>query len=306
MYDIIIIGAGPAGLTSAIYAKRFNKKVLILEEYTYGGQIINTLEIENYPGYKNISGFLLMTNMYEHAIELGTDFKIEKVETINKENNCFNVKTTNNIYQGLSVIIATGAKSRKLDLINEEKLIGNGISYCAICDGNFYKNKDVAVIGGGNTALDDAVHLSDICNKVYLIHRRDTFKGESYLLDILKQKSNVEIITNVNIEELIEEENKLEGIVISNVDKKYILEVSGLFVAIGQIPSSNIKITIDKDDHNYYLSNDCKTNLEGLFVAGDVRSKKYRQLTTATSDGTIASLTAIEYIDKIKCDKVTE
>lgn len=306
MYDIIIVGAGPAGLTAAIYARRFNKKVLILEEYSYGGQIINTLEIENYPGYKNISGYLLMTNMYEHAIELGSVIKLEKVESINKNNNCFSVKTKNNFYQGLSVIIATGAKSRKLDLPNEEKLIGNGISYCAICDGNFYKNKDVAVIGGGNTALDDAVHLSDICNKVYLIHRRDTFKGESYLLDILKQKNNVEIITNAYIEELVEEDDKLKEIVIYRENIKNIISISGLFVAIGQIPSADINITINKDSHNYYLSEDTKTNIEGLFVAGDIRSKKYRQLTTATSDGTIASLNAIEYIDKIKCDKVTE
>ncbi|MDD3241794.1 MAG: thioredoxin-disulfide reductase [Bacilli bacterium] len=306
MYDIIIVGAGPAGLTAAIYAKRFNKSVLILEETTYGGQIINTLEIENYPGYKNISGFDLMTNMYEHAIELGSNIKIEKVEKITKEKDIFTVKTNNNEYKSLSIIISTGAKSRKLGLPNEEKLIGSGISYCAICDGNFYKNKDVAVIGGGNTALDDATHLADICNKVYLIHRRDTFKGESYLLDSIKNKSNIEIITNTNVIELIEEDNKLKEIIIEKENTKSNILVSGVFVAIGQIPSSDIEITLEKDKQEYYISNDCKTNIEGLFVSGDVRSKKYRQLTTAVSDGTIASLGAIEYIDKIKCDKVTE
>ena len=295
MYDIIIVGAGPAGLTSAIYARRAMKSVLVLETLSYGGQIINTLSIENYPALPNVSGFDFATNLYNQAKELGADVRFEKVLEIN-DGSLKKVVTSKQSYECKSVIIATGCDNRKLGLDLEEELTGRGISYCATCDGNFYKGKIVAVVGGGNTALEDALYLSDIASKVYLIHRREEFRGEETTLNLLKKKENVEFILNCNVTKLIGNE-KLEKIVINN-DKE--IDVSGLFIAIGKIPlNDGFKKLINLSDDGYVLATeDCHTNVPGIFVAGDVRKKDLRQLVTATSDGAVAASEAIKYINE--------
>ena len=280
MYDVIIIGAGPAGMTSALYLLRANKKVLLLEEKVYGGQIINANLVENYPGIPNISGFDFATNLFNQIKELGIDYKNEKV--IGIEGN--KVITSNNSYECKKIIIATGVVNRKLGI--EEEYIGRGVSYCATCDGNFYKNKIVAVVGGGNTALEDALYLSNICERVYLIHRRDTFKGEIKYLEEVKNKSNVEIITDSNVIKL-NGDHLLESITLDNGNT---INVSGLFVAIGQIPNNDIFTNIIELEDGYIKSNDgVHTTNKDIYVAGDARKKELKQLTTAVSDGSIAA-----------------
>lgn len=298
MYDIIIVGAGPAGLTAAIYGRRALKKVLVLEALSYGGQIINTLDIENYPAAAHISGFDFATNLYNQAKELEAEIKFEKVIKIENNETSKKVITSKGEYETKTVIIATGADNRKLGLDNEDKLIGKGISYCATCDGNFFRGKDVAVVGGGNTALEDALYLSDLVNKVYLIHRRDEFRGDLSIVEDLKKKNNVEFVYNSNVTKLIAND-KLEAIEVTNKDgTKKEISVSGLFIAIGRVPENeNFKDLINVDDSGYIIAGeDCHTNIEGIFVAGDNRVKELRQLVTATSDGAIAATEAIKYI----------
>ena len=301
MYDIIIIGAGPAGLTSAIYTARARKKVLVLEASAYGGQIINTLNIDNYPAVPHIDGYTFATNVYNQAKELGAEIKFEKVIDI-ENNEIKKVITSNNEYEAKAIIIATGCGIKKLNIDNEDKFQGRGISYCATCDGAFYKGKEVGIVGGGNTALEDALYLSDIASKVYLIHRRDSFRGEDRYYEKLKSKANVEFIFNSNVTSLFGDES-LESIEVTNNenDKKNIA-LSGLFVAIGRIPeNANFSKLIDINSSGYVNANEsCKTNVEGIFVAGDCRAKSLRQLVTATSDGAVAATEAIKYINKIK------
>lgn len=300
MYDIIIIGAGPAGLTASIYGKRNNKKVLLLEGSAYGGQIINTLDIENYPTQAHISGFDFATRLYNQAKDLGAEIKFEKVTEIKNLKNHKEVVTLKNTYQAKTIIIATGAKNKKLGIKREDELIGKGVSYCASCDGAFFKKKDVAVIGGGNTAVEDALYLSDVANKVYIILRRDTFSAEERNTKDLKSKKNVEIIINSNVIAL-NGDKKLESIDIESKDKKITnINVSGIFIAIGREPSNEIvKDLINLDKYGYIISNEnCHTNIDGIFVAGDNRVKELRQLVTATSDGAIAANEAIKYVNK--------
>lgn len=302
MYDIIIVGAGPAGLTSAIYARRANKKVLVLEAKSYGGQIINTLNIENYPANNHISGFDLATNMYNQAKDLGAEIKFEKVVEIKSKADYKEVISTNNKYKCKALILATGSENRKLGLINEDDLIGRGVSYCATCDGAFYKDKVVAVVGGGNTAIEDALYLTDIAKKVYLIHRRDSFRGEESTLNKLIEKDNIEFIYNSNVTTL-NANDKLESIIVTDREgnnKK--LEVSALFIAVGQIPENQNFVKVIKLDEKGYIiaKENCHTNKKGIFVAGDARTKDLRQLVTATSDGAVAATEAIKYINS-KC-----
>lgn len=302
MYDIIIVGAGPAGLTSAIYGSRSGKKVLVLEAKSYGGQIINTLDIENYPANNHISGFDLATNMYEQAKELGAEIKFEKVVEIKNNSKYKEVITTSNKYKCKALILATGSENRKLGLSNEDDLVGKGVSYCATCDGAFYKDKVVAVVGGGNTALEDSLYLSDICKKVYLIHRRDTFKGEESTLSKLKEKDNITFIYNSNVTKL-NASDVLESIeVTDNNGNKKELEVSAIFIAVGQIPENqNFAKIIKLDDKGYIIAKEnCHTNKKGIFAAGDARSKDLRQLVTATSDGAVSATEAIKYINSKK------
>lgn len=298
MYDIIIIGAGIAGLTSAIYALRGNKKVLILEKKSYGGQIIESIEVDNYPGCYKINGFDLATNIYNQVKELGAEIKYEEVKEITIEKK---VITNKDEYQAKSIIIATGVIPRKLDLEKEDQFIGKGISYCATCDGGFYKNKIVAVIGGGNTALEDALYLSNLCKEVILIHRRDTFRGEENKVNLLKQKHNVKIVSNSIISKINGKEKVTSiDIINTNTNKKKNILIEGLFIAIGRIPNNdNFKELIELDENGYIKSNDCETNVDGIFTAGDTRTKELRQLTTAASDGSIAAMKAIQYLDEI-------
>ena len=302
MYDIIIVGAGPAGLTAAIYAKRAAKKVLVLEAKTYGGQIINTLDIENYPVNPHISGFDFATKLYEQVLAMDVEVKFEKVIRIKNNDDYKEVITDGNTYQGKTIILATGAENRKLGLSNEDDLVGKGLSYCATCDGAFYKGKDVAVVGGGNTALEDALYLSDICDKVYLIHRRSEFRGEETLVNNLKDKDNIEFIYNSNVTKL-NAKDTLESIeVIDNNDNKKEINVSGIFIAVGRIPENeNFKDIVKVNEAGYIVAGeDCHTNIPGIFVAGDNRTKEVRQLVTATSDGAIAATEAIKYINNQK------
>ena len=299
MYDIIIIGAGPAGLTAAIYGKRASKNVLVLEAKSYGGQIINTPKIENYPVAPNISGFEFATNLYNQVKDLGVSINFEKAIKINDKGNYKEVITNKNTYETKTIIIATGSKSKKLGLDGEDSLIGKGISYCATCDGAFYKDKVVAVVGGGNTAIEDALYLSNIASKVYLIHRRDTFRAEETLVEELKSKDNVEFIYNSEVTK-INKADKITSIEVTDKENNVnTLEVSGLFVAIGRNPENEIfKDLINQDEYGYIISReDCHTNIDGIYVAGDNRKKDVRQLVTATSDGAIAATEAIKYIN---------
>jgi len=296
MYDIIIIGAGPAGLTSALYALRANKKVLVLEAKTYGGQIVNASLVENYPGIKSISGFEFATNLYNQVKDLGGEIKFETVINITEDKK---VTTNKEIYEAKAIIIATGAENRKLNIDKEVEFIGKGVSYCATCDGNFYKNKIVAVNGGGNTALEDAIYLSNIASKVYLIHRREEFRGEDKYLEELKTKNNVEFILNSNIVALNGNE-RLESIDVKNNDGSIkTIEINGLFIAIGQTPKNEIFANvINITEQGYIKSEDgVHTNIPGIYVAGDTREKELRQLTTAVGDGAIAATTAIKEME---------
>lgn len=302
LYDIIIVGAGPSGLTSAIFATRADKKVLVLEASTYGGQIINTLDIDNYPAAAHISGFDFATNLYNQAIELGAEVKFEKVIDIKDNGDQKEVITNNGNYYCKALILATGADNRKLGLENEDSLIGKGISYCATCDGAFYKGLDVAVNGGGNTALEEAIYLSDIANKVYLIHRRDEFRADQALVDKLQDRKNIELILNSNVVGL-NAKDKLESIDIKDKDGNIsTVNVSALFVAIGRIPENqNFAKIINLNEFGYIVADEfCHTNVEGIFVAGDNRTKKLRQLVTATADGAVAATEAIKYINSKK------
>lgn len=292
MYDIIIVGAGPAGMTAALYALRSNKKVLILEARNYGGQIVNAHKIENYPGIPMTSGFEYATTLYNQVTKLGAEIKYETVVRIDENKN---VITSKNTYQARAIILATGAENKKLGIENESKFVGSGVSYCATCDGNFFKNKTVAVIGGGKTALEDALYLADLASKVYLIHRGDDFKGEERMADEVKQRNNVEIILNASVEKL-NGDNKLESIDIKdengNINN---ITLDGVFIAVGQSPKNGIFANIIRLNENGYIiaTDEVHTNVPGIYVAGDARVKNLRQLTTAVGDGANAATTAI-------------
>lgn len=293
MYDIIVVGAGPAGLTAAIYARRANKRVLVFEAKAYGGQIVNAPNVENYPGYKSISGYDLATEMYNQAKDLGAEFKFETVKKITKDKE---VITNSGTYSAKAVILATGAENRRLNLPEEVDYIGRGVSYCATCDGNFYKGKDVAIVGGGNTALEDALYLSNICNKVYLIHRRETFRGEDKYVEQINLDNNIEVILNSNVID-INGSDHLDSIIVKNNDgTERTLNISGLFIAVGQQPKNELFAdVVELDEKGYIKAHDeVYTNVSGIYVAGDTRDKELKQLTTAVSDGSIAATVAMK------------
>lgn len=296
--DIIVIGAGTAGLTCAIYGLRAGKSVLVLEEKMYGGQIVNTPSVENYPGYKNISGFEFANNLYEQAKALGMEYRNEKVtgiKTCSEKNGLRAVVTEKGTYDTRAVVIATGAKNRMLGLEREKELTGKGVSYCATCDGAFFKGRAAAVVGGGNTALEDALFLSNYCSKVYVIHRREEFRGDKSDVDKLKTKENVELVLNSTVEELLGE-NTLNGVNVRNVNNNTLtkLSVDGLFVAVGQVPDNeSFREAVKLDDKGYIVAGeDCRTGTDGIFAAGDCRTKSVRQLVTAAGDGAVAGLEA--------------
>lgn len=301
MHDIIIIGAGPAGLTAAIYARRAAKKVLVFEAKTYGGQIVNATKIENYPAEPHISGAEFAKKLYNQAKDLGTEFVFERVEKI-EDGEAKKVITEDETYMAKAIIIATGTGDRRLKLKNEDKLIGRGISYCVTCDGALYKDKDVAIVGGGNSAIYGALYLSNLAKKVYLIHHNENFRAEQVVIDKLKSKDNIEIILDTSVTKL-NGENKLESIEITNNDGSVkTLKIDGLFVAIGHTPETEeFKDLLDLDEKGYAESSEnCTTKTPGIFVAGDNREKELRQLVTATSDGAIAATNAIKYLNSSK------
>ncbi|MCR5522132.1 MAG: thioredoxin-disulfide reductase [Clostridia bacterium] len=299
MYDIIIIGGGPAGMTAAIYGRRAAKKVLVLEALSCGGQIINTPDIENYPVEEHISGIDFSNRLHKQAENLGAEFVFEKAVDINDLGDSKEVITAKNTYTAKAVIIATGSANRKLGLENEDSLVGRGVSYCATCDGNFYRNKTVAVVGGGNTALEDALYLSDIAAKVYLIHRRDSFRGEEANAAKLSEKPNIEFVLNSNVTAL-NAEKRLKSVEVTNKDGSVrTLEVNGLFIAVGRIPENmNFARLVELDEAGYIPAGEnCHTGVPGIYAAGDNRAKEVRQLVTAVSDGAVAATEVVKYIN---------
>ena len=301
MLDLIIIGAGTAGMTSALYALRSGKSVLLLEKENVGGQIAYSPRVENFPSIKQISGSEFSNNLFEQVIDLGAEFELEEVTAIKKENNIFTVTTEYNQYQAKAVVIATGAKHRHINIAGEDELAGNGVSYCAVCDGAFYKDEEVALIGDGNTALQYSILLSNYCKKVYVCTLFDKFFGDYSLVQTLKKKENVEIIHNISLTEFIGKE-KLEGLKFEHMLTKepFILNVPAVFIAIGQVPDNKaFENLVDLDKDGYVIADEnLETKTKGLFVAGDCRVKKIRQLTTAVSDGATTAVNAVSYIDK--------
>ena len=301
MYDIIIIGAGPAGLSAAIYALRASKTVLVLEANTYGGQIVNTPDIENYPVEEHISGFEFATKLYTQAANLGAELKFERALSLENSGDLKTVHTAKNAYEAKAVIIATGAENRKLGVAREDDLVGKGVSYCATCDGAFYRAKKVAVVGGGNTAFEDAAYLADIADTVYLIHRRDAFRADSSTVEKLKKKENVKFVLNSTVKELLTD-TKVVGVRVCDKEgNESNIAVDCLFVAVGRIPENkSFENILSLDSEGYAVaSEDCITAAQGVFVAGDNRAKEVRQLVTATADGAVAATNAVKYINSL-------
>ena len=285
MYDIIIVGAGPSGMTAALYGRRANKKILVLEALTPGGQIINANKIDNYPGLPGINGVDFATNLYNQITDLGAEVKFEKVINIEYPN----VITNEATYTGKAIIIATGRENRKLGIEKEDYYLGRGLSYCATCDGNFYKDKIACVYGNTSTALDDVVYLSNICKEVYLVVRNDSLKENN-----LESFSNVHIIYNSTITKLVGD-NLLTGIELNNNET---INTDALFVAIGQVPETENFINIlDLDSKGYAITSDNRTKIKGIYVCGDVVDKPLRQLATAIGDGAMAATAAIQDIN---------
>ena len=299
MYDIIIIGGGPAGLTAALYARRANKSVLVIEKATFGGQITYSPKVENIPGFATITGNEFAEKLVEQVLEQGAE--VECAEVIGVTDGAIKtVHTDSGDFEGKAVIIATGAKHRMLGLANEEKYVGEGISFCAVCDGAFYEGKTVAVIGGGNSALQEALLLCDLAKKVYVVQNLDYFTGEEKLAEQLKSKPNAEIILGNTVESLVGNEF-LQGIVIKNaLGQTQQLTLDGMFVAIGLIPQNEPFANLIKLNDWGYVDADenCLTGKDGFFVAGDCRSKRIRQVATAAADGAVAALAACDYIDR--------
>ncbi len=303
MYDVIIVGGGPGGLTSAIYACRAGLKTLLIEKYMPGGQVALTSSIENYPGFEKIDGVELAIKMQTQAQNCGCEFDFAEVVDIDMDNDVKVVKTHTNIYQSKTVILSLGASAKSLDVEGEKKYIGKGISYCATCDGTLYKDKTVAIVGGGNTSLEDCIYLSGIAKKVYLIHRRDTFRGEDTLVKALDktiaETGKIEKVLNSKVVGLVGNPN-ITAINVENIANKTIqtLEIDGLFVAIGRKPDTEIlNGKINLDNNGYIITDEkMRTNIKGVYACGDVRSKQLRQIVTACSDGAIASISAFEYI----------
>lgn len=300
MVDIIVIGGGPAGLTAAVYARRAGKSVLVLEKDALGGQITWSPKVENYPAVPAVSGMDLGNRMAEQAMDMGAEVEIDEVRRIEDFGSHKRVYGSfGTEYDARAVILAAGARPRKLGLKREDELVGSGVGYCAVCDGAFFKGQAVAVNGGGNSALQDAVLLSDLCSRVYLVHRRDSFRGEEALADQLRGKENVEFVLNAVITGL-KGDSELSGITVEQDGVQREIPVSGLFVAIGHEPDlAAFADFLDRDAQGYAASDEgCLTKTEGFFVAGDCRRKKIRQVTTAAADGAVAALAACAWLDR--------
>lgn len=303
IYDIIIVGGGIAGLSAAVYASRAGKKTLLIEKSLCGGQIINSPKVENYPGIVSISGYELAAALYEQAESFGCEITFDEVLEVSV-GDIKTVRCALGEHEASAVILATGAQKRKLGLENEDRFIGRGVSYCATCDGSFFKGKRVAVVGGGNTALDDALYLSEMCEEVTLIHRRDEFRGNTLTLGKLKNKENVKIITGYTVSALGGEDrlSEIEITDVSDKTKSKKIEVNGIFIAVGSIPDTgNFSNIVELDESGYFdVDERCVSGNAGIFVAGDCRAKSVRQLATAASDGVIAAIAAADYISHLE------
>ena len=299
MYDIGIIGGGTAGMTAAIYGQRAGKKTIIIEGGVFGGQITSSPNVENYPGIASVSGSEFSMNLLDQAVKLGAETAMEQVTGIRDEGSVKVIETAGKEYPCRSVILATGVTHRHLGVPNEERLAGAGVSYCATCDGMFFRGRDVAVVGGGSTALQDAEFLSNYCRKVYLIHRRDEFRGEDSIVKRLESKENVEFILSATVRDIIGDQ-AVERLIVNSkkTGKEFKLDVSGVFIAVGQIPKNEIFADVVKLDADGFIlaAEDCITSRPGIFAAGDCRTKEVRQLTTAAADGAVAALAACRYI----------
>ena len=303
MYDIIIVGGGPAGMTAALYARRNGKTALVIEKNGFGGQITHSPKVENFPGTITISGTELADSMMSQILEQGADIEIETVISVETDGNKKTVKTEEGgVYESYAVIIATGVKHRLLGLEGEEELIGEGISFCAVCDGDFYTGKTVIMAGGGNSALQEAILLSDKCEKVIMLQDLPYFTGEESLQKLLFSRDNVSSFTGVKITNLITEGGEFKGVQIEKDGETQEIFADGMFVAIGLIPENEpFKNLTNLNDYGYFDSGeDCTTKTPGVFVAGDCRSKYIRQVTTAAADGTIAALAACRYVNEVR------
>ena len=301
MKDIIIIGAGPAGLTAALYALRAGKSVLVIEKSTFGGQVTFSPKIENYPGIPEMTGNEFADKLLDQVLNMGAEVEMEKVTGIINEGSRKLVFAGDKKYEAKAVIIAVGVKHRQLGLKRENELTGKGISYCAVCDGAFYNGQTVGVVGGGNSALQEAVLLSDICEKVYVFQNLSYMTGEKKLVEILETKVNVEFMTDVIVSDL-KGDDELTGVTLKHTDgSEKEVALNGLFVAIGLEPSNSDFAEMAALDGNGYFDSDeaCLTKTEGIYVAGDCRKKNIRQITTATADGASAALAACRYIDAL-------
>ncbi|HHU43263.1 MAG: thioredoxin-disulfide reductase [Bacillota bacterium] len=291
MYDVIIIGGGPAGLTAALYAARAGKKTLIVENYAIGGQASLTQEIENYSGIKKISGFELTENMRSQAEGFGAEFIYDNIVEISLKGQVKNIKTEySGEFNSYNIILAMGAKARRLGLEREKQLIGNGVSYCATCDGNFFKDKTVAIVGGGDTALTDAIYLEKLAKKIYIIHRRDEYRGSIRLVEQMREYPKIEEVLDSVVTKL--NGMPLESIEVLNkkTQEKREIAVDGLFIAIGQEPQTHlVKDVITLKDGYILTDESMRTNIPGVYAAGDIRYKPLRQILTATADGAIAA-----------------
>lgn len=305
MTDIAVIGGGPAGLAAALYAARTGKTVTVYERECIGGQITRAPLVENYPGTGRVSGLQLGDSMAAQAEAAGAVISLTDVQKMVKETSgIFRLDTDDGKCYAKAVIYACGARPKTLGLPGEAELIGHGISYCALCDGSFFKEQDVAVVGGGNSAFDDALLLSERCHHVTLIHRRSSFRAEQILVERVKQRNNISLSIDMTVSELIQKNGQLTGLALkSKIGKDETLPVSGLFVALGRLPDTQVLVGLATLDENGYVISDEKmavSETPGLFIAGDCRIKSVRQLTTAVSDGTIAAISACEYLEKHK------
>ncbi len=304
MYDVIIIGSGPAGLSAAIYAKRAALNVVVLEEAPFsGGQMLNTYEVDNYPGFSGISGMELATKMRTHADKLGVEFVTAKVTEAELTGSVKKVRTDREVYEAGHVIIATGARHASLGVKGEELFTGKGVSYCATCDGAFFKNKDVAVVGGGDVAAEDALYLARICKKVFLIHRRDKLRAAGLLQQKLMEQKNIEFCWNNVVDEIVGE-TAVESLRLCHVisGEKITLPVQGVFIAIGNRPQTELFTGQINADRTGYLiaGEDGKTSVDGVYAAGDVRAGHLRQIVTAAADGANCINSIVEQISRMQ------
>lgn len=301
--DVIIIGGGPGGYTAALYSARANLKTMVIEKLSAGGQMATTSQVDNYPGFEEgVNGFELGEKMRQGAERFGVESLFAEVESVDLSAQPKVIHTSDGDYFARTVILATGANPREMGLEEEQKLKGRGVAYCATCDGMFYRNKTVVVVGGGNTAVADALFLSKICNKVYLVHRRDQLRASKSYMSALKQSLNIEFIWNAKVKEILHDK-KVTGVVTEDIESGDTIKVAcdGVFVAIGRIPNTDLfKGQLELDSGGYITADETtKTNLPGVFAVGDVRTKPLRQIVTATADGAVASKFAEEYIDML-------